>query len=205
MVANSVSWNPMEAANFVIASEDTNVYSFDMRKMDKPKVVHEDHLNAVMSVDFSPTGEEFVSGSYDKTVRIFKVNQYKSREVYFNKRMQRVFAAKFSLDGRFVFSGSDDTNIRVWKAVASEKMGILSKSESKSMDYCDKIKAKFRHMPQIKRISRHRQLPKSIYNAQKLKRTIKNAKKVRIQKYEERTKKPFPHRKNKKGVFAVID
>ena len=31
--ANCISWNPMEAYNFAVASEDHNGYIFDMRNM----------------------------------------------------------------------------------------------------------------------------------------------------------------------------
>lgn len=105
-----------EPLNFVVANEDHNLYTFDMRKLNTAKLIHKDHVGAVMDVAFSPTGQEFVSGSYDKTVRIFRHRDGRSREVYHTKRMQRVFCVNFSGDGRFVLSGSDDTNLRIWKA-----------------------------------------------------------------------------------------
>jgi hypothetical protein len=46
-------------------------------------------LQAVMDVDYSPTGREFVAGSYDRSVRVFAYNGGRSREVYHTKRMQR--------------------------------------------------------------------------------------------------------------------
>lgn len=117
--SNRVSWNPIEPFNFVVANEDCNLYSFDMRRLESAAVVHKDFTNvrvrirtaaacsmsdcpallccesrvpfppfgcvrltgcrarsgapgieqAVMDVDFSPTGREFVAGSYDRTVR----------------------------------------------------------------------------------------------------------------------------------------
>jgi WD repeat and SOF domain-containing protein 1 len=30
----------------------------------------QDHVSAVIDVDFSPTGREFVAGSYDRSVRL---------------------------------------------------------------------------------------------------------------------------------------
>lgn len=69
--SSCVAWNPMEPFNFLLGNEDGNCYSFDMRKMDKASMIHKDHIGAVLSVDYSPTGKEFVSGSFDKTVRIF--------------------------------------------------------------------------------------------------------------------------------------
>ena len=120
--ANKVAWNPREAFNFTVASEDNNLYSFDMRKLDIATNVHKDFVSvrsehallrlpgaqvltppanaqAVMDVDYSPTGREFVAGSYDRSVRIFAYNGGRSREVYHTKRMQRcvVLLRSFSL------------------------------------------------------------------------------------------------------------
>ena len=78
---NSLSWNPMEAYIFTVASDDFNLYTFDLRKMDSALFVHQDHILAVMDVDYSPTGLEFVSASFDKTIRIFECDKSRSREV----------------------------------------------------------------------------------------------------------------------------
>jgi hypothetical protein len=37
---NAIAWNPMEAFNFTTASEDCNLYSYDMRKLDSSTNVH---------------------------------------------------------------------------------------------------------------------------------------------------------------------
>ena len=37
----------MEAFNFTTASEDSNCYTFDMRKLEKALNVHQDHVSAV--------------------------------------------------------------------------------------------------------------------------------------------------------------
>lgn len=87
-----------------------------------------DHVEAVIDVDYSPTGKEFVSGSYDKSIRIFEVNKGHSREVYHTKRMQRLTCVGWSLDDKYIISGSDEMNLRIWKAKASEKLGIVSKN-----------------------------------------------------------------------------
>lgn len=39
--ANALCWNPMEPLNFVVASEDCNLYTYDMRKLDTATCVHE--------------------------------------------------------------------------------------------------------------------------------------------------------------------
>ena len=77
----------MEPFNFVAGNEDGNAYTFDMRKLDQAKMIHKDHIGAILSIDFSPTGKEFVTGSFDKTIRIFPYNKGKSRECYHGKRM----------------------------------------------------------------------------------------------------------------------
>ena len=69
-----LAWNPMEAFNFTVANEDTNLYSYDMRKLTTATCVHRDFVSAVLDVDYSPTGREFVAGSYDRTVRLFDYN-----------------------------------------------------------------------------------------------------------------------------------
>ncbi|CAK8684107.1 unnamed protein product [Clavelina lepadiformis] len=173
--SNVVAWNPMEAFMFTAANEDHNLYTFDIRRLDFASNVHTDHADAVLDVDYAPTGKEFVSGSYDKSIRIFPVNGSRSREVYHTKRMQRVFTVKWSLDNRYILSGSDEMNIRLWKARAAEKLGRLAPREQAAADYNNKLKKKFAYHPQIKRISRHRHVPKTIYSILKEKRTIKDS------------------------------
>lgn len=51
-----MSFNPIEPINFTVGNDDSNCYSFDMRKMDKAKVIHKDHIGAVIDIDYAPTG-----------------------------------------------------------------------------------------------------------------------------------------------------
>lgn len=164
---NSVSWNPMEAVTFTCANDDYNLYTFDIRNLDEPRRVHKGHTNAVIDVDYSPTGTEFVSGSYDRSIRIFPVEEYRSREVYHTRRMQQVLSVLWTLDSKFVLSGSDEMNIRIWKAIASEKLGPLRPRERAAMNYNSKLLEVYGEHPEIRRIIRHRFVPKSIYNATK--------------------------------------
>ncbi|KAI9297177.1 WD40 repeat-like protein [Neoconidiobolus thromboides FSU 785] len=160
--SNALCWNPMEAYNFVVGNEDHNLYLFDMRKMNKAVSCFRDHVSAVMDVDFDPTGRQIVSGSYDRTVRIFTVGKPKSRDVYHTKRMQRVFTVKYSMDGRFVLSGSDDTNIRLWKSNAAEKLGVRNNRERSHLEYSEKVKDKYAHIPEVRKIANHRIIPQNI-------------------------------------------
>ncbi|KAJ3681292.1 hypothetical protein LUZ60_015781 [Juncus effusus] len=173
--SNAICWNPMEPINFTVANEDCNCYTFDARKLDEARVVHKDHVSAVMDVDYSPTGREFVTGSYDRTIRIFKHNGDHSREIYHTKRMQRVFCVKYSCDASYVISGSDDTNLRLWKSKASEQLGVLLPREKKKHEYMDALKDRFKHLPEIKRIVKHRHLPKPIYKATLMRRAVTEA------------------------------
>jgi len=122
----TLAWNPMEPINFTVGNDDSNCYTFDMRKLDIIKMIHKDHIGAVMDIDYSPTGKEFATGSYDKTVRIFPVDSGKSREVYHGQRMQKVFSVCYTLDGRYILSGSEDMNVRIWKSKASDPIGQVN-------------------------------------------------------------------------------
>ncbi|CAK4610765.1 hypothetical protein LEN26_016201 [Aphanomyces euteiches] len=170
---NGLAWNPMEPYHFTVANEDHNLYTFDMRNLDRALMIHKDHVSAVMDVAYSPTGKEFVSGSYDRTIRIFNVRSAKSREVYHTKRMQRIFAVHFSADSKFVLSGSDDTNIRIWKAQASRNLGKLNPRERKKLEYQDALKKRYRHLTEVKRIAIHRHVPKAIKKATAAKQEAK--------------------------------
>ena len=175
--SNKMCWNPIEAFNFVLANEDHNLYTFDMRRFDSALCVHMDHVSAVIDVDFSPTGQEFVSGSYDRTIRVFKRFDGHSREVYHGKRMQRVWSVLFAGDSNWVMSASDDFNIRLWKAKASESVKPKLPREKRQHDYNERIKERFKDAPEIRRIARHHHLPKAILKAAKLKGIIKASQK----------------------------
>ena len=161
--------------NIVIGNENSNCYTFDMRKLDQPKMVHKDHLQAVLDVDFATHGKEFTTASFDKTIRIFGYNEGRSREVYHTKRMQQVNAILYSMDGKYVCTGSEDTNIRVWKSNAAEELKPLLPREKEKLAYANKLKRKFKHNAEIKRILRHRHLPKLLVKKQKVRQIKKES------------------------------
>lgn len=160
----ALAWNPMEPMNFTVGNEDSNCYSFDLRKFDQIKMIHKDHILAVLDVDYSPTGREFVSGSFDKTIRIFPVKEGISRECYHSKRMQKVFSVLYTMDASCVVSGSDDTNIRFWKAEADAPTKLLNRRESDAINYRKKLVEKFKYTKEIKQIKNKKHLPKYILN-----------------------------------------
>lgn len=169
LASNAVSWNPMEAFNFAVASEDHNIYIFDMRKMGRALNILKDHVAAVMDVEFSPTGEELVSASYDRSIRLWNRDRGHSRDVYHTKRMQRVFTARFTPDNNYVLSGSDDGNIRLWRVRASDRSGIKSAKQRQKLEYDQALIRRYAHMPEVRRIRRHRHIPKTIKKAAEIK------------------------------------
>lgn len=175
--SNQMAWNPMEPFVFAVANEDYNVYSFDVRSLKKPLMVHMDHTAAVIALDYAPTGKEIVAGSYDKTIRIFKSDEGHSREVYHTKRMQRLTCVAWTKDNKYILSGSDEMNIRIWKAKAWEKLGPMKDRQKSALNYNEKLKEKFGSHPQVKRIARHRQVPKHVMNARKEHQIIRESKK----------------------------
>ncbi|GAV27155.1 hypothetical protein PMKS-000616 [Pichia membranifaciens] len=184
MRTNAISWNPMEAYIFATANEDQNSYLWDMRYMEKSLNVFKGHVNAVMDVDFSPTGKEIVTGSYDKTLRLFSTDKGHSRDVYHTKRMQRIFITKFSVDSKYIFSGSDDGNLRIWRSKANERSGPKSARKRAKEEYDEKLKERYADMPEVRRIARHRHLPGYIKHASEIK-----AEEIQSIKYREENRR----------------
>jgi WD repeat and SOF domain-containing protein 1 len=79
----------------------------------------------------------------------------------------------------FVMSGSEDTNVRLWKAEAAAKLGTLSDREKQAMAYRKRLREKFQHMKDIRRIARHRHIPKWVKNAAERKRQMREGEKRR--------------------------
>lgn len=204
MRSNDISWNPIEAMNFVVANEDHNCYTYDMRRLSNSGAltVHKDHVAAVMSVDFSPTGQEFVTGSYDKTIRIFPHTIGKSREIYHTKRMQRVFAVSFSLDGAYVVSGSDDGDVRVWKSERSRPLKPLFRAESEKIQASEKLIDRYQGLTEVRKIAKKRHVPSHVKSMQKTKAIIKKSQRrkeknvTRHVRPEKREKKVAPRKQN---------
>mmetsp|Transcript_3709 Transcript_3709/g.10168 ORF Transcript_3709/g.10168 Transcript_3709/m.10168 type:complete len:462 (+) Transcript_3709:135-1520(+) len=180
MKSNQISWNPMEAFNFTVANEDSKCYTFDIRKLSVARNIHKGHVDAVISLDYSPTGREFATGSYDKTIRIFSERGGQSRDVYHTKRMQRIFQVRYSGDSRFILSGSDDTNVRVWKANASEKLGVIAPREKAKLAYSHQLRERYKHVPEVGRIDRQRHVPKPILNASRLRVEMKESRRRKL-------------------------
>ncbi|KIK97304.1 hypothetical protein PAXRUDRAFT_825063 [Paxillus rubicundulus Ve08.2h10] len=199
MRSNALSWSPTFPTSVLLASEDHNLYTFDVRNLSSPLHIYKAHVAPVMSCEWSPTGLEFVSGGWDRTVRIWKEGRGTNPEVYHTKRMQRVSSSIFTADARFVISGSDDGNVRIWKAKASERLGIVTARERAAIEYRDSLKDRWKHDQDVGKISRTRHLPKPVYQAAQLKRTMLEAQRVKEERRRRHTRagqsKPKAERK----------
>ncbi|KAG8216075.1 WD40 repeat-like protein [Butyriboletus roseoflavus] len=204
MQSNALSWSPTFPTSVLLASEDHNLYTFDVRSLSTPTHIYKAHVAAVMSCDWSPTGLEFVSGGWDRTLRIWKEGQGTQPEVYHTKRMQRVSSSIFSADARFVISGSDDGNVRVWKAKAADRLGIITARERAAIEYRETLKDRWKHDREVGKISRARHLPKPVYQASKLKRTMLEAQRVKEERRRKHTRagESKPKAERKKVVLA---
>ncbi|CRK23235.1 hypothetical protein BN1723_002991, partial [Verticillium longisporum] len=200
---NAISWNPMEAFNFAVGSEDHNIYIFDMRKFDRALNVLKDHVASVMSVEFSPTGQELVSGSYDRTIRLWNRDQGHSRDIYHTKRMQRVFSTMFTPDSKYVLSGSDDGNVRLWRTNASERSGIKSARHRQALEYNNALIERFSHMPEVRRIKRHRHIPTVVKKAGEIKAQELKSIKRREENERRHTKKQFQKRRSEREKMVL--
>ncbi|CAI8504890.1 unnamed protein product [Hanseniaspora opuntiae] len=206
MRTNSMCFNPIEPMNFAVACEDHNLYYYDMRNLTKALQVFKDHVAAVLDCDISPLGTELVSSSYDKTIRIYDLNHGHSKEVYHTKRMQHVFQCKYTMDSKYLLSGSDDGNVRLWRARAWERSDVKSTKYKNKLEYDEKLKEKFKYMPEIRKIKRHRHLPGVVKKAQEIKNIeIASLKRREANENRYRKEKKYASEREKHIVRKVFD
>ncbi|KAI4840675.1 protein SOF1 [Plasmodium brasilianum] len=202
--SNSLSWNNMNPKQFIVANEDSNLYTFDIRYLKTAYMVHKGFVNAVLDVDFSPIGNKFVACSYDKTIRLYNNDEPTSYDVYHTRRMQHVLCCKYSLDAKYVLTGSSDMCIRIWKSCAHEPSGVLSFKEKQAINYRNKLKEKYASLKEIKRIREHHHVPALIKSMSDKKKIMLEAKKRKEQNIINHSKKydrkPIPE---KKKIFVT--
>lgn len=207
MRPNALAWNPYRTQTFVVASDDFNLYEYDMRNLSAVLHTFSGHVGPVVDVDFAPTGNEFVSGSWDRTLRIYPTNKAApqeegrafgyARDIYHTKRMQRVGQVKFSLDAKYVLSASSDQNIRLWKARAAKPIRIVTGREKKQINYYDSLKSKYAHVDQVRTIANKKHVPMSVQKRTYILGHIRDAQ-VRKEQVLEKHSKKF----QKQSVFA---
>ncbi|KAJ7123926.1 WD40 repeat-like protein [Mycena filopes] len=205
MSSNALSWSPTFPTTVLLASEDHNLYTFDIRHLAAPSQIYKAHVAAVMSCDWAPTGLEFVSGGWDRTVRVWKEGRGHSPEVYHTKRMQRVSSALFTSDARFVLSGSDDGNVRIWKAKAAERLGIVTARERAAIEYRESLKDRWKMDAEVGRIVRSRHVPRPVYQASKLKRTMLDAQRVKEERRRKHTRAGEAKPKAERKKLVVVE
>ncbi|CAE6508267.1 unnamed protein product [Rhizoctonia solani] len=205
MRANALSWSPTFPTTLLVASEDHNLYTFDVRSLSNPTQIYKGHVAAVMSCGWSPTGQEFVSGGWDRTVRIWKEGEGTKPVVYTGKRMQRVFATTYTQDARFVLSGSDDGNVRLWKARASEKLGVVEGRERASKEYRDKLRERWSMDKEVGRIERQQNLPVAVKKASQLKKTMLDARAVKEERRRKHTRAGASKPKAERKKVVVVE
>ncbi|KZP21284.1 WD40 repeat-like protein [Athelia psychrophila] len=205
MRANALAWCPTFPTSLLLASEDHNLYTFDIRSLASPTQIYKGHVAAVMSCDWSGTGTEFVSGGWDRTVRIWNKDVGSRPEVYHTKRMQRVSSTLFTADARFVLSGSDDGNLRIWKARAAEKLGIVTARERAAMEYRESLKKRWAVDATVGKVLRKRHLPKPVHQASNLKRTMLDARRVKEERRRAHTRSGENKPKAERKKVVVVE
>lgn len=203
--SNVVAWNPMEPFNFTLGSEDSNCYTFDMRKLESALNVHKDFVSAVMDIDYASTGKEFVAGSYDCTLRLFPVGSGKSREIYYTSRMTKIFKVLFSKDSKWVLSGSDDTSVRLWKSEADRPVTILHNRQKKTRQYDKALIQKFQSVPELRKIKNHKHVPKKIFQAKKLGKIMSDASNRKRKRQKEHSRQRVLNEPERKKHIVQID
>ena len=108
------------------------------------------------------------------------------------------------MDAKYIISGSDDGNVRLWRSKAWERSNVKTTREKNKLEYDEKLKERFRHMPEIKRISRHRHVPEVIKKAQEIK-NIELSSIKRREVNERRTRKDMPFiSERKKQIVGTV-
>jgi WD repeat and SOF domain-containing protein 1 len=160
MCSNDILWSKLNPWEFLVANEDSNLYSFDIRKINNVLKIYKGHVMPVQSLDQEEKGGMIISGSLDRTIRVFSPKSDFKANVFSSSRMTRVLCVSFSLDRNVILSGSEDGNMRVWK-----------KPFLKENSHYD-LKKKSSLFPKFPRFTEKFFLPKLIKNIRKIKMKI---------------------------------
>ena len=148
----------------MVATNDWCLYTFDIRHTRKALKTHRGHVDSVTTVDWNAIGTEFVSGSIDGHIRIWKSTHQTadaqkvgySRELYKGRRMYNLEQVRWTNDNKYILSGSADGVIRVWKSERSMPLHKINARQRSYIQYANKLKEKYQHMPEIGLIMKFR-------------------------------------------------
>ena len=91
------------------------------------------HTNQVLSVAFSPDGQQIVSGSVDCTLRLSNVQSGEPTGLPFKGHTGFVASVAFSPDGLYIISGSADYTLRLWDAQSGQAIGSPFKGHKRAV------------------------------------------------------------------------
>ena len=91
------------------------------------------HTEWVVSVAFSPDGQQIASGSNDQTVRVWDLTDPATEPLLLSGHIGSVNSVAFSLDGQQIASGSGDQTVRVWNLATPAAEPILLSTHSGSV------------------------------------------------------------------------
>lgn len=115
MKANSLAWCPTLPTVLLLASEDHNLYTFDVRNLSSPTQIYKDHVAAVMGCDWSkffpPSLHSFFS------LLSFGLTRRSSFVV-------RRFVSRSGPTGEEFVSGSWDRTIRIWNRTEGKSRDV---------------------------------------------------------------------------------
>jgi WD repeat and SOF domain-containing protein 1 len=177
MRSNDICWTPKNPWEFIIANEDSNLYSFDLRKVSNIKKTYKGHVMPTQSLDQEKKGGMIVSGSLDRTIRVHRPKSDFKSVVFSSSRMSRVLCVSFSIEGNYILSGSEDGNLRIWK---KPEIQLDSKIHEKT-----KKKKLFSH--QFSRFHEKNFLPKLVFNIKKMKMKLNDINRLKKFRFMENT------------------
>ncbi|EFC46086.1 WD40 domain-containing protein [Naegleria gruberi] len=103
---------------------------FRVRPVSRCTSTLEGHSEAILSVNFSPNGEQLATGSGDNTVRIWDLNTETPQHTL-KGHESWVLCVAWSPDAKKLASGSKDCNIKIWYGDSGKKCGKVLKGHKK--------------------------------------------------------------------------
>jgi WD40 repeat protein/transcriptional regulator with XRE-family HTH domain len=106
-----------------------NLNQINFQNADLSGSVFAETLSGVLSVAFSPNGEQLATGDVDGSIRIWRVAEGQRSVAQliasFQGHTNWVWSVCFSADGQTLMSGSDDRTVRLWDVETGVCLNIL--------------------------------------------------------------------------------